>query len=187
MKGFEEFIMKKSIKAAAGGLCTALSVVLMLLGSVLYIFTYAVPMLLGILITMLKKTFGKGTAFSVYLATAFISFLLVSDKECVLMYVLFFGYYPIIKPHLEKIKPKPLSYLLKFLIFNASVIIIELISVYVFGIPFFEDGVFSKTILCMFALLMNIIFFMYEFLLKYYLLIYEKKLEKRIIKLFRNI
>lgn len=178
--------MKKSIKAAVGGMCTALSVVLMFLGGVLYIFTYAVPMLLGILMTMLKKTFGNSTALSVYAATSILSFILVSEKECVLMYVLFFGYYPVLKPCLERVKPKAVSVLLKFLIFNIAVLVIEIISVYVFGIPFFEDGVFSKTILILFAVLMNITFFMYEFMLKYYLLVYERKLEKRILKLLKS-
>lgn len=177
--------MKKSVKAAICGLCTALCVVLMFMGGTIYVFAYAVPMVLGILMVMIKKTLGNAAAVSVYISTSLLSMILVSEKESVLMYLLFFGYYPIIKHSIEKIKPKILSVLLKFVVFNASLILIEFICVYVFKIPFFENNKFSIIVIAAFAVSMNIMFIMYEFLLKYYLIIYEKKLEKRIKNIFK--
>ena len=89
--------LKNSVKTAVGGLCAALSIVLMFLGGISSVFVYAVPMLLGTLMCMLKKTFGARCAIGVYISVSILSFVLVADKECVLMYALFFGYYPIIK------------------------------------------------------------------------------------------
>ena len=86
--------MKKSVKAAFCGMAAALSVALMFAGSLFYIFAYAIPMLLGIIVLMINKTFGRGVAFYVYLAVSVLSMLFVPDKEAVLMYALFFGYYP---------------------------------------------------------------------------------------------
>lgn len=47
--------LKNSVKTAVGGLCAALSIVLMFLGGISSVFVYAVPMLLGTLMCMLKK------------------------------------------------------------------------------------------------------------------------------------
>lgn len=163
-------------------MAAALSLTLMFAGSLFSVFAYAIPMFLGIVIFMINKTFGKGYAFYVFLAVSVLSMLFVPDKETALMYALFFGYYPIVKPLIEKIKVKVLPFLLKLLLFNFSVFIIELLCVKVFGIPFFDDGVFSKSVLIIFTAAMNLCFVIYERFLKNFKIIYEKKLEPRITK-----
>lgn len=178
--------MKPSVKAAVCGACTALSVVLLFFGSVVYIFSYTVPMALGILMIMLTRTFGKDSALTVYIASSILSFLFVPDKETVLMYALFFGYYPIVKSSLDKIKPKAVSFLIKLLIFNLSVVVIEILCVYVFGIPFFENGVFSYAMIFAFGGMMNVIFFIYEYVLKIYLILYINKFEKSVNRFFKG-
>ena len=177
--------MKKSVKAAFCGMAAALSLALMFTGSLFYIFAYAVPMLLGIIIFAINKTFGKGFAFYVYLAVAVLSMLFVPDKETALMYTLFFGYYPIVKPFIEKIKIKVIPFILKLLLFNLTVFVIEICCDRLFGIPFFDDGVFSKTILITYAVAMNFTFIMYECFLKSFKILYEKKIEKRIMNFFK--
>lgn len=64
--------------------------------------------------------------------------LLVADKEAAVMYVMFFGYYPIIKAMVEKKLNKALSWTVKFIIFNISMILAFLIVTYVFKVPFEE-------------------------------------------------
>ncbi|MCD7872779.1 MAG: hypothetical protein LUG21_05705 [Clostridiales bacterium] len=177
--------MKNSVRAAVGGLCTALSVVLMFLGGAIYIFTYAVPMLLGIVIITVNKTLGAKTALSVYFSTSVLSMILVAEKEIVLIYILFFGYYPVLRSKIQKIKSLLLRILLKFILFNITLLIEEIICVYVFGIPFFDGEAFSISIAAVFAVMMNIVFFMYEFMLKYFIVLYDKKLEKRISKIIK--
>lgn len=177
--------MKKSIQAAVCGLAAALCVTFMFLGGIFYIFAYTVPILLGLVTVMIKKTFGNASAVCVYIAVSILSLILVPEKETVMMYVLFFGYYPIIKSYLDRIKSKIISLLLRLIIFNACVAVIELVCVYVFGIPFFEDGDFSKAMLIVFAAAMNIIFIIYEYLLKYFVLLYERKIEKRLKNILR--
>lgn len=178
--------MKPSIKVATCGICTALSVVLLFFGGTIFIFSYVVPIVLGVLMIMLKKTLKTSSAVSVYVATSILSFMIVPDKETVLLYVLFFGYYPIIKSSIEKIKPKFLLAFVKILLFNVSFVVIELLCVYVFGIPFFEEGHFSAFILISFVALMNLLFAMYEYILKYSLILYETKFEKRIIRILKG-
>lgn len=178
---YKVIFLKKSVKAAFCGISAALSVALMFAGSLFYVFAYAIPMLLGLIVFMINKTFGKSYAFYVFLAVSILSMLFVPDKETSLMYTLFFGYYPIVKPYIEKIKVKVIPFLLKILLFNFSVFIIEYLCVKAFNIPFFDDGVFSKSMLIFFAVSMNICFIMYEYFLKNFKILYERKLEQRII------
>lgn len=176
---------KNSVRVAVCGLASALCVTLMFFGGVVYIFAYAVPMLLGLVSVMIKKSFGTISAVFVYIAVSLLSLMLVPEKESVMMFVFFFGYYPIIRESFEKIKSKAIRFILKLILFNASLAVIELICVFVFGIPFFEDGVFSWWLLIGFAAAMNFVFVMYDILLRMFLFIYEKKIENRIKKYFK--
>lgn len=48
---------------------------------------------------------------------------LAGDKEAVVYYIMFFGYYPIIKGAIEgKIKTRAVQFVLKYAVFNAAVI-----------------------------------------------------------------
>ena len=70
------------------------------------VLAYAAPMFLGLLAIMLKRTFDTKSAWITYIATSILSFILVTDKECMMMYVIFFGYYPIVRDYFEKINKK---------------------------------------------------------------------------------
>lgn len=177
--------MKNSYKIAVCGMCTALSVVLMFLGGVLYIFSYTTPILLGLIMMMINKTFGKSSTITTYFASSVLSMILVTDKESVLLYILFFGYYPILKNKIDLLKSKFLRVLLKFIMFNIALAGAELLSYYVFGISFFEDGSKSVWIVLAFTAAMNIIFLMFEFLLNRYYILYVSKFEPKIKKLFK--
>ncbi len=179
-------MISPSVKAAMCGITTALSVVLMFLGGVMYIFTYAVPLILGILLFMFKKIFNTSSTAVVYVCTSILSLLFVPDKECVLMYVLFFGYYPLIKDKIDRIKFQVLKWIVKLVIFNASVFLVEILCVYVLNIDFFDGEAFSLLIIIVFTVGMNIMFLLYEFLLKYCLILYGKKFEKRINSIIRK-
>ena len=157
----------------------------MFLGGILYVFAYVTPMLLGILMLMLNKTFGKSCALTTYAAVSVLSLILVTEKESVLLYAFFFGYYPIIKVKLDCVKSKLLQIMSKGLLFNVALAAVELLSFYAFGIPFFEDGQSSVWIIAAFAAAMNVIFIMFEFLLNKYYILYEKRLEPQIKKIFK--
>lgn len=177
--------MRKSVKAAVAGLSTAVCVAILFAAGFFYVLTYAAPMITGLLVYALNKTFSKSEAICVYVSTAVLSLILVPDKESALFFAIFFGYYPIIKDSVEKIKSKILAYIVKLIIFNISLFVVELVSVYVFNIPFFEDGVFSASLLISFTLLMNIAFLLYDTMLTFFLRVYEKKIEKMIKKLLK--
>ena len=72
---------KQSVKAAFCGMAVGLGTVLMLLGGVIPVATYAVPMLCGVLLLPILAEFGPGTAFVTFLTTALAALLMDMDKE----------------------------------------------------------------------------------------------------------
>ena len=164
--------MKGSFKVAAAGVITALSVILLALGSVIWVFSYTMPLLCGIVMIILTESFNKRTALLVYIAVSIISIFLLSDKESALIYILFFGYYPIIR-----LKPKVLSWFIKLLIFNVGVVGAELICIYIFGIPF--DDFLGKWGAVILLVIFNLLFLVYDRLYGMLLIIYEKKYKSR--------
>lgn len=173
--------MKSSIKTAMCGVITALSVALLFFGGIMYAFVYIMPMVTSVFMIMLKKTLSLSSAVITYISTSILSLMLVPEKECVLMYVLFFGYYPIICHSLEKIKTVPLKWLAKLIVFNVSLTAVQLLLVFAFHIPFLSEGE-GTAVITAFAVLMNILFVIYDFTIKMLWVLYEKKLESRIKK-----
>ncbi len=178
--------MKYSTKIAVAGVFSAMYIVLMFVGGLLSALNYAVPLLLGVVTYCLQQTFGKKTAFTIYAAVSVLSMFLVTSKECALMFVLNFGYYPLIKNALDKIRPKVLQWLLKLLIFNISVAAVELICIYVFHIPFFDGEKFSWAFLIVYTALMNLVFVMYDLFLGVFIKIYSLRVWGKIRMRFKR-
>lgn len=174
--------MKNSLKIAVCAVFTAMSVALLFIGGAAFVLVYIMPMVTSMLMIILRKTFGVSAALITYAATSILSFILVPDRECMLMYVLFFGYYPIVYPSLEKIKV--LKWVVKLLLFNSMAALVQLALIFLFNIPFLEEGE-GIYIIVIFTVLMNILFIIYDFVIKNTFVLYEKKLEKRIKKYFK--
>lgn len=174
--------MKNSKIIAYSGVATALSVVMLFLGSLIWVLAYTMPLIASLIMIILLDSISQKSAILTFVSTSVISFILLSDKECLLLYVLFFGYYPLIRDKINYIKPKFLSVLLKYLTFNASMILTQILCVYVFGIPF--DDMLSKWGIVIFIICLNLVFAvydkLYDLLLKLYRIKVKKKVEKYI-------
>ncbi len=160
--------MKRKTKLTAlCGLLTALSVVLMLPTFFIPIFTYVAPLFSGLVISVTQNVAGKKWGFGVYFAVGAISLILLSDKEAALTYIAFFGYYPLIKEPLERLK-KPVAIFFKYLIFNAATVLSALVAIYVFTVPIEDYQSFGKLSVPILLLMANIVFVLYDLLLKRY-------------------
>ena len=89
---------------ALGGMLTAVSVVIMCLGSVIPINTYVCPVLCILVTRPVLDRCGRRIGWCYYLATAILSLLLAPDREAALVYA-FLGYYPMIRAVFEKLGP----------------------------------------------------------------------------------
>lgn len=175
--------MKKTRLVAYSGIMTALSVVLLFLGSISVSLGYAVPIFTGLLMIFLIESVSVNSAVITYFAVSLLSLLLLNNKETALFYVLFFGYYPILRIYIQKIKLKPVRIILKLILFNVSMTAVQLILVYILNIPF--DNIFGKLGIILFALALNFIFVLYDITYDKLLIIYDRKFRRKIERFFK--
>lgn len=172
--------MKNSKVIAYSGVATALSVVMLFLGSIFWVLGYTMPLVASLVMIILLDSISQKSALLTFISTSIISFILLNDKECVFLYILFFGYYPLIRDKINDIKPKFLSYLLKFITFNAAMVLTQILCVYVFGIPF--DDMLGKWGIVLFVLCLNLVFVVFDKLYTLLLKLYRIKLKKKVEK-----
>lgn len=156
--------MKKSTQVAVGGICASICLFLMFLTCMFPFTQFAFPALAGIILVVVVIENGASTAVLVYTAVSILSIIIVPQKEAALMFIGFFGYYPIIKSKLEKIRLRILELAVKFLIFNISVIGSYIVIIFVLGIDEIleETGLFGKYSLFALLVLGNIMFYVYD-------------------------
>jgi len=141
---------------------TALSVVLMMLTTLVPVFMYVLPIVTGLLVLFTADASNKKWGLGVYFSTAFLSLLLITDKEAALTYALFFGYYPLIKDIIEKL-PKWVAWILKLVLFNLAAVGIGVISFYLFGVSGDEYNEFGKYTIPILLIMANVAFILYDF------------------------
>ncbi len=170
---------EKTKRTAVSGLLTALSVILMLPTLVIPVFTYVSPMVSGIINIPVTKISGKKFAWGVYFATSFITMILLSDKEASLLYIMFFGYFPIIYKDINKLKKIPAA-VIKFVLFNLSTVSSSLAAIYIFKVPVEEFTDMGKYSVLILLLLGNVALIFYDIAIKKYIPILENTAEKLI-------
>ncbi len=114
---------------AMGGVFAALAIVIMCLGGMIPIATFVCPMICMLILQMIRKLCGSRIAWAWYGAVAIMAVLLGPDKEAAAVFV-FLGYYPIIKPKIDRIKP---GWLWKGIYFNAVILLLYQLLIYLFG------------------------------------------------------
>lgn len=182
--------MSNTSKTAIGAMLTALSVII-LIPTALEIFVYALPAMAGVLTVIAVAELNKNWALGIYCATSILGLLVVPNKEAIIMYVAFFGYYGIIKSILETKFKKPVEYLLKFLLFNVSIITAAYVAMKVLGVSFNEymdiDSAkwWAKYIVPITLLTANVAFVPYDYFLSIAITLYMRKWRKRLHKMFR--
>lgn len=154
---------KTSYRVALGGIVAALCIVLMFLTGVFPALYIASPMAAGVLMIILVEEVSVGWGWLTYLAVSLLALIVTFDKEAALMFILFFGYYPILRRNFERIRQKPLRLLVKLLMFNAFLLLDYWLTVYVLGLPTFEDTMPWMYVLLILAA--NAMFLFYDVLL----------------------
>lgn len=179
--------MRESSKAALGGIVAALAIVVMLVTYISPLLVYTAPPFAGILLIIIIEEINYKWAVSTYAAISTLSLLFIADKEAAVFFVMFFGYFPILRKYLEeKIKNKTLLYVVKLLIFNTALMSAVYICSFVFHIDYSEFSSSGEAMMILFAVMMNIVFIVYDFLLAKLMLLYDIKLKKQFVKLFHR-
>ena len=115
---------------AFGGMMTAVALVVMNLGSLIPVNTYICPVLCMLITPLVVKNCGRRLAWCYYGAVAWLSLMMAPDREAALVYLLL-GYYPLVKPWLDK---RRFSLLWKLVLFTGVGWAVYAITVYILGI-----------------------------------------------------
>lgn len=146
---------------------TALMAVVMLLGSLVPLSTYVCPALAGALIIPALWEFGPGTGGLIYAGVSVLSLLLAPDKEAALLYVLLLGWYPILRPRLQRIRLRPLRVLCRLLVCNAGICACYALLLFVLVSPELtqEAADWTLPLLAGMLVLGNVTFLLYDLVL----------------------
>lgn len=149
---------------ALGGVMAALAVVAMCLGGIIPVATFVLPMICMVLLTVILQRCGDRVAWAWYGAVAILSLLLGPDKEAAAVFA-FLGYYPIIKPKMDKL---PMKWLWKLVFFNVVILVMYWLLMNVFGMAeLSEEFAEMGTLLTVATLLMgNVTFILLDRLLQ---------------------
>lgn len=148
---------------ALGGVLAAAAIVVMGLGGMIPVATYVCPVICMLVLQVVLKLCGSRVAWAWYGAVAILGLLIAPDKEAAAVF-LFLGYYPIVKPKLEKMK---WPWVWKLLLFNTSVLVLYWLLLHLFGMEALAEE-FSQMNGLMVGILLvlgNVTFWLLDFLL----------------------
>lgn len=171
----------KILSVTLGGVLGALAVMVMLICTPLGIATYVGATLAGICLLPLMTECGARPAWIAFAASGVLALILIPDKEMACCYLFFFGYYPILKETLEKIKNKIVCWLLKFSLFNAAVLLMYFILLKVVALETVVRDFAESSGPYVLALLLlgNFTFLVYDYLLNALKVLYLKKIRPK--------
>ena len=104
-----------------------------------------------------------------------------------LLFVAFFGHYPIVKALLEKhIRQRPIRWVLKFTVFNACVIAAYALLVWLFAFPMDEFELFGISAMWLILLCGNVVFWLYDIALTRVITMYVCRLRTHLMRIVRK-
>lgn len=121
----------KARQIALGGMMSAVAIVIMVLGTVIPMSTYACPVLCIFLTRLVLERCGRTIGWCYYLSVMLLSMMLAPDREAALVYTVL-GYYPMVRPLFEKLGP--VKKLAKLIFFTSMGAVIYWILLVIMGV-----------------------------------------------------
>lgn len=108
----------KSGKVALGGILAAGSLATMMLAGVLPLWKSGLVALTGLFPIVGVLIAGRAVGYFCWFTVGILGIILLPDKGIALLYLLFFGLYPVLKEQIESIRRLPVEWIIKFIFFN---------------------------------------------------------------------
>lgn len=177
--------LSKSGKVAICGVVSALSFICMMLTGVITIGTYALPALAGAFLIIPNIELSSKWASSTYFVVSLLSIFLVPDKEAALIFIIFLGYYPILKTKIERVNNIVIQYIIKLLLCNVSMVLSFIVAMKLLKIPKNSFEIFGIYLPWVFLIFGNVIFIMYDYAINDVIKIYNSRFRKYIKGMFK--
>ena len=160
---------------------SALGTVLLYIGSFIEILDISIAVLASALTTLIVIEYGKKASLAVFFATSILSLILLPYKLPAFMYALFFGYYPIIKELIERIRVRLIGWIVKTAVFSlASILLLLICTVFTAELELSSGIIMTVG----FILLSELMYFMYDIALTKMITLYLVRVRHRFKKLF---
>ncbi len=123
--------------------------------------------------------FGVRYGIALYIGASIISLLLIPNKMFVLLYILFAGYYPVMKLYIERLNKMWAEWLLKVLTFNFILVVIYLVF-RIFFLPALTSALTGLVLqyLGLIIVGLEILFVFYDWILSYMIGYYHQFLRR---------
>ena len=177
--------MNVSSKTALGGVVAALSLSLMFLISIVPMFTYAVPAAASMLLIPMVIEISKKWALGVYFSVSLLGLIIVPNKEVAIIYVAFFGYYPVLKAVIESHMKTIPEWILKILVFNCAIFASYYLMLKVMGIEIEDLETLGWVAIPLLLGLGTVAFILYDYSMTKLIALYILKFQPRLKKLFK--
>ncbi len=181
-------VSEKTKKLTLSALLAAMGVVLLLIGAFIEVLDLSMAALASFFCIFAVIELGHGYPWMIYAVTGTLAIILMPQGLGGWFYILFFGYYPIIKEKVEKLT-RPLSWIFKLLIFNTSVTFYGIISYFLFFSELemllnefsalLGGNPIGAVLIAVIYAIFNVIFVLYDIALTRLITLYYMKLRKK--------
>ena len=175
--------MKSNTKITLCALTAALSTALMMVSYFPYL-TYTIPAIAGLFVIMPLSEINSKYSFASYIVSSTL-IMIFAEKEAAVLYVCFFGHYPIVKALVEKLKKPVVEWGSKILIFNACVLASYWLLSFVFDIRIEDMGELGKYSAYILLATANVVFVIYDIAISRAATVYVYKIHPHIKKIMK--
>ena len=168
-------VNKKTKIIALGGFVTLFSVVSLYLASIVPTNRLFFLALSSFFISLIVIEHGLKHALVVYLASSLLSFIIIPSKLIVLPYIVFFGYYAVIKSLIERTNNLLIEWIIKLLTYNIAMYVIYLLTS-----KMFFDSITVKLPIWAVFVAIQVIFILYDYCFSLAIQYYNTKLKNKI-------
>ena len=148
-------------KITLGGILTALALLFLYAGALLPTGTAALAAVAGLFPAVCFLFTGWGGGILTYAAAALLGFALLPNRMCLYLFILFFGYYGLVKVAAETVRNRVLSWAIRFAVFNAALLAVFLLLPALVGLPF-PDTMDRTVVTVLTWLILNAVFLLYD-------------------------
>lgn len=164
-----------SRKMALCGVLCSLAVCFLLLGSVIPAATFCGPLLAMFALLPVLEELGPRAAVTAWAAAAILGLLLAADRELALVY-LFFGWYPALRPRINRLPSRLLRAAAKLAVCNGAVFLLYRLLGALLGLT---EEMTSPLLAAGMVVLANLTFLMADLALGRLTALWHRKLRKR--------
>ena len=167
-------------RLALCGVLAALAVALMFSGGVVPFAAIACPVLASLVLIPVYAETGKKWSVVWFLAVAVLSALIAPEKESAVLFA-FFGYYPMLRKFLNRLRPKALQWIAKLVYCNAAVLAAYALMLFVFRLEALraEFAQYENYLLALLLFMANVTFAIYDALIGRLEILYHVKLRPK--------